>query len=59
MDYHLITYYIGIIIIFLSHFWLLNQPNLSDVMRKHSYANIAAGCGIAYYFMNKEQYIKF
>jgi hypothetical protein len=60
MDNHLIAYYIGILIIFASHLYILMNPTkpLMD-MKTHSYINIAACLLIAYYFMNKENYIKF
>lgn len=55
VDQHLVMYYIGILIIIASHIWMLvKMPN----MRPHAVLNIVA-CGfIAYYFMNKEGYIK-
>ena len=59
MDYHLTAYYIGIFIVFASHFYTLSKPNISFDMEVHSYANIFAGLLIAYYFMHKEGYIKF
>lgn len=60
MDRHLIFYYIGILIIFASHIYLLIQVKQDDQMMKiHSYINLAAGVFIAYYFMHKEEFIKF
>jgi hypothetical protein len=60
MDLHLIAYYIGIMIVFISHFFLLYNPNQKMfTMQQHSYANILAASLIAYYFMHKEDYIKF
>ena len=56
MDIHLISYYIGIFIIFMSHIYILLTNNS---MQMHSYINIIAAIMIAYYFMNKEGFIKF
>jgi hypothetical protein len=58
MDFHLISYYIGIAIVFFSHIYTL-FTNPTDMMKHHSYANIFGACCIAYYFMNKEKYIDF
>lgn len=61
MDLHLISYYIGIFVVFASHIYLLTMSKdmSSDMMKIHSYVNIIAASLIAYYFMNKEGFIKF
>ena len=62
MDNHLISYYIGIFIIFLSHAYILYKPDkflMNMTLQTHSYVNIFAGVLIAYYFMHKEGYIDF
>jgi hypothetical protein len=54
MDIHLLFYYIGIAIVFISHALMLLKGPL---MNTHAIINLfATGC-IAYYFMNKEGYI--
>lgn len=55
MDQHLISYFVGIFIVFATHIYLLSKSRL----QAHSVINILAGLLIAYYFMNKEKYIKF
>lgn len=61
MDLHLISYYIGIFVVFASHIYLLTMKDVmtNDIMKVHSYANLMAALLIAYYFMNKEGFIKF
>lgn len=61
MDKHLISYYIGIVIVFVSHVYsIVYKDNpLQITMTQHSYANILAVALIAYYFMNKEGFIQF
>ena len=56
MDSHLIAYFI--FIVFASHVYML-VVSPSTEMVIHSVVNIVAACLIAYYFMNKEKYIKF
>jgi hypothetical protein len=58
INIHLIAYYAGIVIVFLTHIYtLVNNP--TDMMKYHSYINIFAALLIAYYFMNKEEFISF
>jgi hypothetical protein len=60
MQIHLISYYIGIFIVFASHIFALLYPKQKLVgMKAHSYANILAAVLIAYYFMWREKIIKF
>jgi len=58
MNIHLVSYYLGIFIIFATHIWMLFSSS-SNSMRIHSLLNLMAACFIAYYFMNKEKFIKF
>jgi hypothetical protein len=53
MDIHLVSYYIGIFILFGSHLYTIFNSDNQDMLN-HSYLNIFAGMLIAYYFMNKE-----
>ena len=53
MNIHLVFYFLGISIVFLSHLIMLGG---SPGARSHALTNIFAGCCIAYYFMNKEGY---
>ena len=57
MDLHLVFYYLGISIIFLSHIGMLF--NKSADARIHAATNLFAAVCIAYYFMNKEKFIQF
>ena len=57
MDLHLVFYYLGISIIFLSHLGMLF--NKSAGARMHAAVNLFAASCIAYYFMNKERFIHF
>lgn len=59
MERHLFSYYIGILIIYLTHLLILVYPNYKMDMKTHAYINIVGVWGIAYYFMYKENYIKF
>jgi hypothetical protein len=51
----LVFYYIGISIILVSHLYMLSIPS----MRSHAILNLVAAAFIAYYFMNKEGFIRF
>ena len=56
MNVHLLSYFLGIAIIFLSHgYMLVKMPS----MRSHSILNLFAASCIAYYFMHREGYIRF
>lgn len=60
MDQHLISYYIGIFIVFMSHAYMLYAPNKQLMtMEQHCYINILAAFLIAYYFMFNEKFIQF
>ena len=55
MDTHLFAYYVGIAIVFLSHIYLAATKGITA----HVVLNIFGALLIAYYFMNKEGFIKF
>lgn len=60
MDLHLILYYIGIFYLFAAHIYMLTQKSYSqDMITWHAYFSLLASAFIAYYFMNKEGFIKF
>lgn len=60
LDQHLICYFIGIALIFGSHVYMLAYPSNPIIsMEQHAYVNILGAILIAYYFMHKENYIKF
>ena len=60
MQHHIYFYYIGILIVFSSHLYSIIYPDKPIMsMKYHAYINIIASLFIAYYFMNKENYIKF
>lgn len=56
MNIHLLAYFIGIAIIFLSHAYMLVKM---PAMRDHSILNLVAASLVAYYFMHREGYIRF
>jgi hypothetical protein len=57
MNIHLLAYYIGIAIIFITHLYMLKDSKID--MRSHAIINLVGGGLIAYYFMNREGFIKF
>ena len=60
MEQHLLAYYIGILIVFGSHVYMLYKPNeMIMTQPQHIYANLAGALAIAYYFMYKENFIQF
>lgn len=60
MDQHQLCYFVGIALIFASHVYTLAYPSKPIMsMEQHAYVNILATILIAYYFMHKENYIKF
>ena len=59
MDSKLVSYYTGITIVILSHFYTLSKSGVnSSEMSIHSIANLIAAALIAWYFLNKEKFIK-
>jgi hypothetical protein len=59
MDIHLVSYYIGIFIVFLSNIYVLVYKPSYKMMIYNAYLNILGALLIAYYFMHKERFIKF
>ena len=63
MDRHLISYYLGIVLVFLTHIVMLSTELPKDakavkqMLVAHSIINIIAALCIAYYFMHKEKHI--
>lgn len=53
-----IAYYIGIIIVFITHIWIIIQGGIpSSQTVPHAYINLAAAFMIAYYFVTTRGYI--
>jgi hypothetical protein len=59
MDIHLVSYYIGIIVLFLFNISLLFGSWSYKYVKYYSVVNIMAALLIAYYFMYKEKFISF
>lgn len=59
MDIHLVSYYVGIFIIFLSNIYVLIYTPSYKMMIYNAYVNILGAFLIAYYFIHKEGFIKF
>lgn len=59
MDIHLLSYYVGIFIVFATHLYMLFTKSSDMMTKQHAYINLFAAIMIAYYFMHKENYIKF
>jgi hypothetical protein len=64
MDRHLIFYYIGIALVFITHIYMLvknKELTLHGTAAwvTHAIVNLVAALCIAYYFMNKEGFIRF
>lgn len=60
MKLELIAYYIGIFIVFVSHLYMLVQPDAMSTktsMQIHAVVNLVGASLIAYYFMKTEKYI--
>lgn len=59
MNTYLLSYYVGIFIVFFSHAYTLYSPSKPLMsMKSHSCINLAAVVLIAYYFMHKEHFIQ-
>jgi hypothetical protein len=59
MDIHLISYYIGIFIVFFSQLYILFNKSSYKMMSFFAFLNIIGSLFIAYYFMHKEEFIMF
>ena len=59
MNIHLISYYIGIFIVFFSQIYVLFANISPKMISYYAYLNILGAFLIAYYFMNKEKFIYF
>jgi hypothetical protein len=60
MDIHLVSYYIGIFIVFFTHLYMLFDTTSSKTMMfYHALINLFGAVCIAYYFMHKEEFIYF
>jgi hypothetical protein len=59
MDIHLISYYIGIVVLLLFNIYLLFGSLPYKNVKYYSVVNILAALLIAYYFMYKEKFISF
>jgi hypothetical protein len=59
MDIHLISYYIGIFVVFFSQIYILLTNTGSKTVTYNAYITILGAALIAYYFMNKEKFIYF
>jgi hypothetical protein len=55
MNTHLLAYYIGIAIVFVSHIYIVATSGINS----HAAINLLGASLIAYYFMHKEGFIKF
>ena len=53
----LVSYYIGIFIVFFSHIYMLISKLSYNMITFHAYFNIFGALLIAYYFMHKEGFI--
>jgi hypothetical protein len=59
MDIHLVLYYIAVFIVFMTHIWMIYTSYNNKMLVYHSIINLIALSMIAYYFMNKEEFITF
>lgn len=59
MDIHLISYYIGISIVFFTNLYILFNLPSPKTISYYAYVNLLGAVFIAYYFMYKEEFIDF